>query len=67
VYTSFAVAKAALFSAMSLAHLLPRAVISQATDTSDTHVRAVLQQHLGQHWLPLGFYSKKLSKTEVNY
>jgi hypothetical protein len=52
---------------MSLAHLLPRAVISQATDTSDTHVRAVLQQHLGQHWLPLGFYSKKLSETQVNY
>ncbi len=26
-----------------------------------------LQQQVGQHWLPLDFHSKKLSKTEVNY
>jgi len=25
------------------------------------------QQQVGQHWLPLDFYSKKLSKNEVNY
>ncbi len=34
---------------------------------SDTHDGAVNQQHVGHHWQPLGFYSKKLSKTEVNY
>jgi hypothetical protein len=34
---------------------------------SDTHVGAVLQQQVGQHWLPIGFYSKKLFKTEVNF
>jgi transposase InsO family protein len=27
---------------------------------------AVLQQQVGQHWQPLGFFSKKLSKSEVN-
>jgi hypothetical protein len=27
----------------------------------------VLQQQVGQHWQPLGFFSKKPSKTEVNY
>ncbi|MFO0005599.1 MAG: Ty3/Gypsy family RNase HI domain-containing protein, partial [bacterium] len=32
-----------------------------------THVGAVLQQQVGQHWQPLGFFSKKLSKSEVNY
>jgi hypothetical protein len=32
--TSFAAAKAVLVSAMSLAHPLPRAVLSRATDTS---------------------------------
>ncbi len=37
------------------------------TDASDTHVGAVLQQQVGQHWQPLGFFSKKLSKSEVNY
>jgi len=50
-----------------LAHPLPGAVLALATDTSDTHVGAVLQQQVGQHWQPLGFFSKKLSKTEVNY
>ncbi len=58
---------AAKTSALPLAHSLPGAVLFLATDTSDTHVGAVLQQQVGQHWLPLGFYSKKLSKTEVNY
>jgi hypothetical protein len=33
-----------------------------ATDASDTHVGAVLQQQVGKHWQPLGFFSKKLSK-----
>jgi hypothetical protein len=28
-----------------------------AADASDTHVGAVLQQQIGQHWQPLGFFS----------
>jgi hypothetical protein len=65
---AFAVAaKAALVATVPLAHPLPGAVLSLATDASDTHVRAVLQQQVGHHWQPLGFYSKKLTKTEVNY
>ena len=52
---------------MPLPHPLPGVVLALATDTSDTHVGAVLQQQVGQHWQPLGFFSKKLSKTEVNY
>jgi hypothetical protein len=36
-------------------------------DASNTHAEAFFQQQVGQHWLPLGFYSKKLSKTVVNY
>ncbi len=45
------------------------ALAADASDThaSDTHVGAVLQQQVGQHWQPLGFFSKKLSKSEVNY
>jgi hypothetical protein len=65
--TAFAAAKAALVAAVPLAHPLPRAVLALATDTSDTHVGAVLQQQVGQHWQPLGFFSKKLFKSEVNY
>jgi hypothetical protein len=62
--TAFAAAKAALVAAVPLAHPIPGAVLALATDT---HIGAVLQQQVGQHWQPLGFFSKKLSKTEVNY
>ena len=54
-------------AAVPLAHPLPGAVLALAADASDTHVGAVLQQQVGQHWQPLGFFSKKLSKSEVNY
>jgi hypothetical protein len=65
--TVFAAAKAALVAAVPLAHPLPGAVLALATDAFDTHVGAVLQQQVGQHWQPLGFFSKELSKSEVNY
>jgi hypothetical protein len=65
--TAFAAAKVALAAAVPLAHPLPGAVFPLATDASDTYVGAVLQQQVGQHWQPLGFFSKKLSKSEVNY
>jgi hypothetical protein len=54
-------------AAVPLAHPLPWAFLALATGASDTHVGAVIQQKVGQHWQPLGFFSKKLSKTEVNY
>jgi hypothetical protein len=65
--TAFAAAKKALVAAVPLAHPLLGAVLALAADASDTHVGAVLQQQVGQHWQPLGFFSKKLSKSEVNY
>jgi hypothetical protein len=65
--TAFAAAKKALVAAVPLSHPLPGAVLSLAADASDTHVGSVLQQQVGQHWQPLGFFSKKLSKSEVNY
>jgi hypothetical protein len=65
--TAFAAAKKALIAAVPLSHPLPGAVLALAADASDTHVGAVLQQQVGQHWQPLGFFIKKLSKSEVNY
>jgi hypothetical protein len=65
--TSFAATKAAIVAAIPLEHPLPGAVLALAAVASDTHVGAVLQQQVGQHWQPLGFFSKKLSKSEVNY
>jgi hypothetical protein len=65
--TVFAAAKTTLVAVVPLAHPLLGAILALATDASDTHVGGVLQQQVGQHWQPLGFFSKKLSKTEVNY
>jgi hypothetical protein len=47
--TAFAATKAALVATVPLAYPLPGAVLALATDTSDTHVGAVLQQQVGQH------------------
>jgi transposase InsO family protein len=38
-----------------------------AVDASDSHVGAVLQQRRGGGWLPLSFFSKKLSAAEQRY
>jgi hypothetical protein len=65
--TAFAATKDALVAAVPLSHPLPGAVLALAADASDTHVGAVLQQQVGQHWQPLGFFGKKLSKSEVKY
>ena len=49
-------AKAALAAAVPLPHPAPNAVLSLATDASDTHVGGVLQQLTGGRWQPLAFY-----------
>jgi hypothetical protein len=56
--TTFGAAKAALAAAVPLAHPAPNAVLSLATDPSDTHVG---------RWQPLAFYSKKLSGAGTRY
>ncbi len=58
---AFEAAKDTLAAAVPLAHPVPNAVLSLATDASDTHVGDVLQQRAGGSWQPLAFYSKKLS------
>ena len=67
VQVSFAAIKDALVEAMPLAHPLPHAELSLATDASDTHIGGVLQQQEVKGWRPLGFFSKKLSSTECKY
>jgi hypothetical protein len=64
---AFDAAKAALAAKVPLAHPSPNAVLSLATDTSDTHVGNVLQQLTGGRWQPLAFYSKKLSGAGTRY
>jgi hypothetical protein len=64
---AFGSAKAALVAAVPLAHPAPNAVLSLATDASDTHVGGVLQQLTGGRWQLLAFYSKKLSGAGNRY
>ena len=63
---SFDAIKAALAAATPLAHPLPQAELSLATEASDTHISGVLQQkEVVKGWRPLGYFSKKLSSTEI--
>jgi hypothetical protein len=48
-------------------HPAPNAELSFATDASDTHIGGVMQQKSGDHWRPLGFFSRKLTDTESRY
>jgi hypothetical protein len=64
---AFCAAKDALAAATALVHPLPGAVISLATDASDTHIGGVLQQLSDGSWKPLAFFSRKLSSPESKY
>jgi hypothetical protein len=65
---SFQKVKQLLAAAVPLQHLSPTAEFSFATDASDTHIGGgVMQQNLGNHWRPLGFFSWKLTDTESHY
>jgi hypothetical protein len=45
----------------------PTAELSFATDASDTPIGGAMQQKSGNHWRPLGFFSRKLTDTESRY
>jgi hypothetical protein len=64
---AFTAAKAALVAAVPLSHPAPGATLGLAVDASDTHVGGVLQQLENRAWRPLGFFSQKLTPTQVRY
>jgi transposase InsO family protein len=64
---AFEHAKAAIARVAELTHPDPAAPVSLATDAWSSHVGAVLQQWQQGGWRPLAFFSRKLSKAEVNY
>lgn len=65
--TAFEQAKKALTKAVLLHHPLPDAPISLTVDASNRAVGAQLEQKQDQHWVPLAFFSRKLSTAEKNY
>jgi hypothetical protein len=64
---AFEAAKKAVAGAMLLSHPQANAEVSLATDASNSHVGAVLQQRQGNVWAPLAFFSKKLNSAQKNY
>ena len=66
---AFQEAKSALTSATWLQHPHPETRVALHADASASHVGAVLQQQVpgSQGWWPLGFFSKKLSPSQVKW
>ncbi len=64
---AFQNAKRLLAAAVPLQHPAPNAKLSLATDASDTHIGGVMQQKSGDHWRPLGFFSRELTDSESRY
>ena len=66
---AFNAIKTALLQSVCLAFPRDNAELSLATDASETHVGAVLQQlePLSREWRPLGFFSAKLEKAQLSY
>ena len=52
-----------------MSHPSPQAKLALVADTSTTHVGTALHQQRcpGSPWEPLGFFSKKLDSTQINY
>lgn len=59
--------KAALQSAVTLSYPQPDTPLALMTDASNTYVGAVLQQFINDKWIPLGYFSKKMSTPQTKY
>jgi hypothetical protein len=64
---AFQNAKRLLAPAVPHQHPSLQAEVSLATAASDTHIRGIMQQKSGDHWWPLGFFSRKLTDMESSY
>lgn len=56
-----------LVNATLLAYPAKNAVLSLWCDASDVSVGAVLHQKIDNEWQPLGFYSKRLTKSQLSH
>lgn len=61
---AFEECKRQLAEATILAHPLEEAPLILCTDASDSVMGATLQQKQGDKWVPLGFFSRKLSEAQ---
>ena len=65
--TAFIQAKEALAHATFLYHPKDSALTAIMTDASDLATGAVLQQRVDSQWLPISYFSQKLSPSERKY
>ena len=65
--TSFQPTKDALAKASLLTYPTPNAPTCLMTNTSDTVVGAVLQQHIDNTWKPISLFSHKMTPAETCY
>nr|CAH8845942.1 unnamed protein product [Trichobilharzia regenti]CAH8864580.1 unnamed protein product [Trichobilharzia regenti] len=65
--TAFAAIKKAIADATMLVHLDVQLPISISVDASNTAIGAVLQQRMANVWLPIAFFSRKLTACESRY
>jgi hypothetical protein len=59
--------KKALMLGLSLHQLTPDLPFHMRTDASDTAIGAVLEQTKKEHWVPICFFSRKLTISQVNW
>ncbi|KFD66948.1 hypothetical protein M514_20814 [Trichuris suis] len=64
---AFDACKASLAQATLLAHPDPDVPLGLFTDASNTAIGASLQQHVGNSWQPIAFFSKKLSGKQSDW
>ena len=64
---AFRAAKDALATTTLLSHPQPDAPLAIMSDASDIAIGAVLQQHIGDQWQPISYFSRKLTPTETRY
>lgn len=64
---SFEKCKTGINRATIIAHPMPNSPLALVTDASNSALGAVLQQLVDKEWQPLGFFSKKLNKTQQLY
>ncbi len=65
--SSFDKAKSMLASAVMLHHPHPQAETRLAVDASDYAIGAELAQYQGGRWIPIAFFSRKLSGAQQRY
>lgn len=64
---AFSRCKECLKNAVMLSHPLPCTSLALMADASNSCVGAVLQQCVNNKWLPIGYFSRAMNKTEQNY